>query len=222
MNSGCLNAVWLKRAVPTWLLSCALGCGAGSVPQVNEPTGPVTLERYYPMEQRNAWSFDVDTQTGVPSLLVFQVLERAGDLATIGDPRRNPESVDRHYEIRPDGIFNLDAGHYLIREPLDVGQTWPTTNGRMARIVATDVHVEVPGGVFDHCLQIDESEGNAERSISTTYCVDVGPVIIETVQEMSLSGNITVRGELLGFTPASEAIEAEADQVETLSTPEGH
>ncbi len=173
-------------------------CG-GATPHTT-PQRTLTPRDLYPSGAGYVWSYNVDTGTGLNSLGVTRVASTEGEHFRI----QTAES-ELPYEYRVDGIFRSDADAYLIRFPLEIGQSWPTSEGREARIVSISEAAHVPAGDFSGCVLVEESGGESGREIRTTYCPDVGPVIVEARQALRLRPEgMTVRGVLLGFVRGSE------------------
>jgi hypothetical protein len=159
--------------------------------------GPVTARRLYPMGEGYIWTYDIDTQTEITALGISRVMGISGDLVRIAADGGD----ERTYELREEGIYRPDVSTWLIRDPIEVGQEWPSSGGRTARISSISEEVDVPAGHFTRCVEITEQGGEAGLHVRTVYCPDVGPAIVESRQELSLamSGGVTVTGTLRGF-----------------------
>ena len=144
---------------------------------------PPTAENLYPLGQGYAWSYDVDTGTGISSLYIARVVSVTGsrfEVTSGGEPI--------FYERRPDGLYRPSSGTYLIKMPIEVGTEWPSDAGRTARITSTNTSVETPEGHRDNCVEIVENGSDDGRSIRTVYCQDLGPVLVDSVQEIQITG----------------------------------
>jgi hypothetical protein len=103
---------------------------------------------------------------------------------------------------RPDGIVREVEGTYLLKTPVQEGQTWPLGPSASARIGKVGVSVKVEAGEFDRCAEVVEQRTGAVRgTITTTFCPDVGMVLIETKGE-SGDTQIHERVELRSFGKA--------------------
>ncbi len=175
------------------LLVQACGGARGTTPD----EGPLTARRLYPMGEGYIWTYDIDTQTEITALGISRVMGISGDLVRVAADGGD----ERTYELRADGIYRPDASTWLIREPIAVGQEWPSTGGRTARITSTSMDVDVSAGHFTRCVEITEEGGDAGLHVRTVYCPDVGPAIVESRQELttSMSGGLTVTGTLRGY-----------------------
>ena len=59
--------------------------------------------------------------------------------------------------------MRVEPGAFVLKEPLEVGTTWPGEHGGKARIIAVNVTIEVPAGRFSGCVQtLEERLGKRE------------------------------------------------------------
>lgn len=174
------------------LLAMAVGCG-GAPTRPTGRTGPLRARDLYPMGEGYIWTHDVDTETGISTLSITRVTEAAPPRFVV----QADGSRDRHvYELRDQGIWNVDQDAWLIREPLAVGESWPAGPSRTARITAVGQTVDVPAGHFEDCVEITVENAQTEGRSRTVYCPDQGPAIVEYHQDLMTSGGITIHGEL--------------------------
>lgn len=170
------------------------GCGAATAdvatPEVDR-LAPTTL---YPMEPGTQWVYDVDTGGGEPPTLgIFEVIEAAGSQRQIANNRGMTSTGQiRHadpvvYEITADGIRHPSSGGWLLRAPIRQGAEWEAMGGRTARVTDIDASVEVFAGTFEGCVEVTESGGEDGRQVRTVYCPQVGPVLIESAMDMTLT-----------------------------------
>jgi hypothetical protein len=158
-----------------------IACGA-SQPTVAEQTLPKHHPwRLFPLMEDNAWAYDVDTGDGDSVLAVSRVVNVIGNLVDVATGNESPS----RYELREDGIFAIATGTYLIRQPVQVGATWPSGGEKVATVAAIDVAIETPAGNYRDCAAIEEVAAESGLNIRTVYCPDVGPV--EVVSRMQLS-----------------------------------
>jgi hypothetical protein len=184
-------------------------CGAAG-PTVAEPTlDPLAPTTLYPMSEGAQWVYDVDTGGDEPPTLgIFEVVEVVGDEHRIANVRgMDSEGVVTHgdavsYRVEPDGIRHVASGTWVLHAPIEVGATWEAMGGRSARVVDIDDDVEVFAGTYSHCVVIEEDGGEDGRVVTTTYCPEVGPVIIESVMESQLTmRSIATRARLRSYDP---------------------
>jgi hypothetical protein len=168
------------------------GCpgSGGTTPHV-EPLGARGL---YPMGEGYIWTYDIDTHTGMSSLGITRVVSVVGN--TVGIAADGGEV--HTYELRAEGIYQPATETWLLRDPIAVGQTWPSTHGRTARIESITETVDVTDGHYDGCVAVLEEGGDLGLHVRTTYCMGVGPVVVESRQELitSMTGGLTVVGRL--------------------------
>jgi hypothetical protein len=171
---------------------CVAGCpsGGGTTPHAE----PLSARGLYPMGEGYIWTYDIDTGTGMSSLGITRVVQVSG--STIGIAADGGEM--HAYEQRAEGIYQPASQTWLLRDPIAVGQTWPSTQGRTATIQSITESVDVTDGHYDGCVAVTEEGGASGHHVRTTYCMGVGPVIVESRQELitSMTGGLTVTGRL--------------------------
>lgn len=192
----------MHHALRTWLLLSTLvvaACGGAAAESGLGQRQPPTPENLYPLGQGYAWSYDVDTGTGLNSLYIARVVSVNGnrfEVTTGGEPI--------YYERRADGVYRPASDTYLLKSPIEVGSEWPSDAGRTARITSITATADTPDGHHDNCVEIVESGSDDGRSIRTVYCQDVGPVLIDSVQEIQITGRslhviASLRGHSFGM-----------------------
>ena len=180
----------------------ALACGgAQSATDAGEGIDPARL---YPLQEGNVWSYDVDT--GIEKVLgTFRVVEAQGARASV---EVNGGVDTLVYETTPEGIRRADQEAWVLKRPLVVGARWPAPGGRQAEVLSVDARVEVFAGTFEGCVEVRESD--ARQQVTTTYCPDVGPVVLTTEATSDYGGApARVQGELRAYmleeaTPTEE------------------
>jgi hypothetical protein len=189
------------------------GCGA-SAPRT-AALDPARLEPrlLYPMQDGYVWSYDVDTGTGVRTFAVSRVVEARG--STFSITNGGSEIV---YEVRPEGIYRPQTSTWLLRAPIEVGASWPSTGELVARVTSVTEIVDIGAGHFEGCVEVVEDGGETGQRIRTVYCSGLGPALVESTQSMELSGqSLTVRGELIGLVRGAE----DAEEPEAIEAPRG-
>jgi hypothetical protein len=132
-----------------------------------------------PLVDGNQWAFDAeDDETGGKGMFVTRVRRLPG-------PRFSLMSSQGSHvlEVRADGIVRQESKAYLLRAPLSAGAEWPGENGATVRVSAVDKIIEAPAGKFVGCVETMEqvlapSGKNPARRVTTTYCPDVGIVLL--------------------------------------------
>lgn len=179
------------------------GCGGAPVrtdvadPSMREPA------RLYPLSDGYAWTFRNDPGGGLPALnSILRVASSNGSTARV-ESMANGDG--RTYERRTDGIFWVEGGIYQLRAPIEAGTSWPSSNGRTARVIDVDVTVEVPAGRFTHCVEVREEGGDAGLTVRTVYCPDIGPTVVEAFQELTLSASgVHTTSELQAYQTSAD------------------
>ena len=183
----------MKTLFPILVVSFAL-VGCPSAGPATPHVEPLTARGLYPMAAGYIWTYDIDTQTGMSSLGIARVVDIQGNTVGIA-----ADGGDVHtYELRTDGVYQPASQTWLLRDPITVGQTWPSTHGRTATIESVSESVDVTDGHYDGCVAVMEEGGEAGLHVRTTYCMGIGPVIVESRQELitSMTGGLTVIGRL--------------------------
>jgi hypothetical protein len=168
----------------------AHGCGSSSSQVRSQELDPLAPEVLYPLTAGNVWSYNVDTGEEIPTLAITRVVRRDGatvEVSSGGDPVV--------YELRDGGIFKPATSTWLLRAPIAVGESWASGPGMTARVASIDESVTVRAGSFEACVLVEE-EGD-ERQIRTTYCPEVGPVLVQSMVRLGLR-EASIRAELLG------------------------
>jgi hypothetical protein len=181
------------KALP--LLALVLACGAA---QGGGASQALTAHDLYPMEMGAVWSFDLDTGIGPPVLGVMRVENVDGMQVTI---RNNGDQVST-YERRPEGIFHLESDSWLLRDPIVVGEGWPSAGGRQAQIQSIEATASTPAGDFTGCVDVEETGGEDGRVIHTIYCLGHGMVEQRASMTMEMTGseaavNVKLRGYMV-------------------------
>jgi hypothetical protein len=205
----------MKRLTPA--LACALAllpaCGSAT-PNLAEPDvdrlAPTTL---YPMLEGSQWVYDVHTGGDEPPTLgIFEVVETSGDRTRIANNRgMNAQGVVSHgepidYQILPDGIRHVASGAWLLHAPITADAEWEGLGGRTARVTDIDATVEVVAGDYEHCVEITETGGEDGRTVVTTYCPLVGPVLIESRMDMRLTtSRVSTRATLRSYDSGGDS-----------------
>ena len=185
------------KALP--LLALVLvACGGA---QATGSSEVLSAHGLYPMEMGGVWSFDLETGFGPPVLGVMRVESVDGIQVTI---RNNGDQVST-YERRPEGIFHLESDSWLLRDPIAVGEGWPSAGGRRAQIHSIDAQASTPAGDFTGCVDVEETGGEDGRVIHTIYCTGRGMVEQTASMTMETTGSVAaVSVKLRGYMVTEE------------------
>jgi len=186
----------LRLSLLVLLVVVASACGAAG--GAARPSGPVTDPRVlYPLGQGYVWNYNIDTGTGLPTLANIRVVRETGDTFAVA-PLHGEETV---YQVTAAGIFRPQAGVFLLKGPVRLGGEWESTQGRTARVTSVTATVSTNEGELDRCVEVTESGGDSGLTIRTVYCPNVGPALIETTQQLTLSPQpVRVRAVMLGHS----------------------
>jgi len=181
-----------------------VSCAASNtpVPRTASNRSPLPpIARYFPKEDNMVYAYKaVDFVAGTSGVLILRVRRRGDEgVELIGGAQ--PQRIS----FRSDGILRDNDGTYVLRSPLETGKSWPGGPGATRRIRATNATVQVPAGVFSHCLEVvEERTGSIQGNIITTFCADVGIVKMES---NGVSDNGTVIHEQLELRSFAVAID---------------
>lgn len=187
---------WTRRllAVGVLLLSaCA------SAPAPKPQPQPLSPARLFPLALGSAWSYDVDAGDGEQVLAITRVVQAGPGFAGV----QGGEGV-RRYELRTDGLYQPAQGGYLLREPITRDASWEAGNGITARVTAVGVAIETSAGRFSGCVTVREEGAPSGAVVSTTYCPDVGPVVVESRIALD-HGVVQVVARLRGYSIGGES-----------------
>ena len=168
------------------VLSGLLGVSCGGATPAATSAGAPSAADLFPLAEGNVWTYDAyDHQGNGPTLAGIRVARALGPRFTL---RSIPAGeVVGIYEQRDGGLFAVDAGSWLLRDPLTLGAEWDAKGRRRARVDALDVAVEVPRGRFEGCVRVVETGGQLDLHIATTYCPGVGVVLTESSMASELT-----------------------------------
>lgn len=158
--------------------------GSQAVPTQSQA---LSVERLFPLATGNAWAYDVRdlSQSGAlddTALHVVRVESVRGERIEL---YMNGTSVT--YERRPDGLYDVGNGVFVLRAPLEVGATWPARSGRSARIVDLASTVETPAGRFEACVHVEEVSADEPTRIDNFFCPDVGLTVARSAMRSELT-----------------------------------
>ena len=193
----------LARPAPlAALLTLLVACG-GAAPSAARPDPDArTPRRLYPLGEGNVWSYKIDTGTNLDSLVVMRVVRAENGHFEVSPGGGGSPSV---YELRPEGLYRPGNGTWLLRAPLAVGESWPSTAGMTATVTSIDARAATGAGDYTGCVEITEEGGASGRTIRTVYCPDVGPVLIDTSMALTTSEvPVRVVARLQGFALGGE------------------
>ncbi len=186
----------LARAVLLLVAACG---GAQVAPSISDEER-LAPERLYPLQEGNVWSYSVDTGEDV-ALSISRVVDVFGSRVEVSSNGQTPVV----YETRPEGIFRPNHEVWLLKRPIREGSTWPSTGGMTATVSSTTATVETDAGTFRGCVRVEETGGEMERTVRTTYCPQVGPVMLESTMRLDLARRpARVIAKLLGYEISPE------------------
>lgn len=183
-------AVAVRALVMLVASGVALGCAASE--RSARPTVP-SVRSLYPLAVGDAWSYDVDTGEGARVLAITRVIGIRAGVAEVVTGQ-----TSTRYELRPNGIWRVERGGYLLKSPIAIGASWMSGGDMTATITRTDIGVETTAGRFARCIEVRETGAASGAVIHTTYCPDVGPVLVRTETTLS-HATVRVEARLRGY-----------------------
>ncbi|MBI2393472.1 MAG: hypothetical protein HYV09_28080 [Deltaproteobacteria bacterium] len=179
------------------LSACGGSAGKAKTPAPSKFKGPLA---YYPFEPGTQWSFMVYGPPGTPGLLkVDKVVAFDGQLALV-----QSGEATLTYRVAPEGIYREPSHVFLLKWPIVLGDSWTGAKGSKVEVTKTDVKMTVEAGTFEGCAEITERiGGDAAGLLRTTFCPDVGPVLVEIHELNAPPGELPQRliGRLRAYGP---------------------
>lgn len=176
-----MNRTTILALVP--LLAVVLAACGGTQEAPATPRADLHApDHLYPLGADYVWSYQVDNG-------IENVLGVARVTAVIG-PRIEISALGGEpfvYERREDGIYRPASSTWLLKAPIVVGAEWEAPSGRTARVASVSARIEVPAGVFEDCVRVEEDGGDDQKTVKTVYCPGIGPVHVETSMQLTLT-----------------------------------
>jgi hypothetical protein len=139
---------------------------------------PQSVAAYYPLAVGNRWTYLVNGRADKP--VDVEILKE--EEGYFHDSQGG--------QLRADGFGIRDPKRYLLRAPLEVGQSWTNvvsvSSTERYQIVQAGATCESPAGTFQNCVQV-EARNRVDQGTtivgSWTYAPGVGLVRMELVAE---------------------------------------
>lgn len=179
------------------LLGVLAGCGGAQRPATEFE--PVSAHSLYPMELGRAWSYDAVARDGTSVLVISRVVSAEGEVREI---RTGAES--QLYELRADGVYRRAREAYLLRDPIELGASWPSGPGQTATVKELGLEVDTPTGRHSRCVAVHEAGAESGLAVRTVYCPGVGPAEVQAsieVRGQRLEERARLRGVAAGAAP---------------------
>ncbi|MCS6899949.1 MAG: hypothetical protein RMJ98_09745 [Myxococcales bacterium] len=139
----------------------------------------------------------VTKNTGVMNLRLRHAMGDTVELVT------SQSSETLRYQ--DNGILRERTGTLLLKTPPELGAKWMSGPRVTARVVRTGLRVAVEAGTFEGCIEVlEERPVPVPSTITTTFCPDVGIVLIETLaKEPPIRERVELRsfGKAVDLTP---------------------
>lgn len=178
----------------------ALGaCGEAS-PQTTQlpPAGGVAatsglpIERYFPIVHDHLWTYDSLSDDGTQNSFLVRARRMRAEEGELQTPRGS-----KRFSFTTEGIGLVDKAAFVLKLPLVAGTTWRGEHGGIARIETVGATVAVAAGRFTDCIvTIEERGGDIRATYTTTFCPDVGVVVLDVEGGMQHE-----RAELRSYGP---------------------
>ena len=175
--TGDVRVAWVCPA-----LLALTACGEASTTQTNVPSQTVpsassglAIERYFPIVHDHLWTYDTTSDDGERSSFIVRARRMRAQEGELQTPRGT-----KRFVYMPDGIGLADSATFVLKLPLTVGTTWRGEHGGISRIETVGTEITIAAGRFTDCLvTIEQRGGDAPATYSTTFCPDVGIVLLD-------------------------------------------
>lgn len=189
---GCGGQAAADAKPPGWVKSDDGKAGARS---------GFACESWFPLAEGRLYQYATRTGDGTPGILVARV-HRTSD--TVGELRM--PAGTRQFQYAADGLKTLNKDGvwvHVFQLPVDPAATWRGEHGGKTRWEANGLSVDVKAGHFDGCGRVvEERGGDRPARFSTTFCPDVGVVLLEASQgETAERAELTYFGEPFDIGP---------------------
>ena len=173
-----MKAAWVCPALLA-VASCGpvppTSLASGSSEGIVGASSGVPIERYFPIVHDHRWVYDATNDDGVHDTLIV----RARRVSASGGELVTPRGT-RRIVYTPEGVGLVDRAAFVLKEPLRVGTTWRGGHGGVSRIERVGATITSFSGRFVDCVvTIGERGGDVRVTYTTTFCPDVGIVILE-------------------------------------------
>jgi hypothetical protein len=137
------------------------------------PASGSAVEPYFPLEEGRLYHY-VTSEGGDTGMLVAKVHRTD---ATHGELRLS--NATKRFVYSPEGVA-YDTGVFILKNPLEVGTSWPGEHGGTTRVVKVDAAPKVQAGAYASCvLSLEEGGRPPGSKYATTYCPGVGMVLLD-------------------------------------------
>ena len=181
----------MKLVIAVFALSL-VACGESHPPAApsDKPTVAATsTETYFPLEEGKLYNY-VTNEGGDTGMLVASVHRT--------DPQHGElriSNTSKRFVFLPEGVAYDSGGAFILKAPLEVGNTWPGEHGGTTKVTKVDAAPKVVAGSYSGCVETVEDGGRPPGSkYTTTYCPGVGMVRLE----VSAAGG-TAKAELKSY-----------------------
>lgn len=151
------------------------------------------IERYFPIVHDHRWVYDTTNDDGRRDTLIVRARRISAAEGELVVPRGA-----RHFSYMREGVAFVDRGAaFVLKTPLAVGTTWRGEHGGISRIETVGAAITVAAGRFENCVvTIEERGGDVRATYTTTFCPDVGIVVLDVDAGMQHE-----RAELRSYGP---------------------
>jgi hypothetical protein len=133
------------------------------------------IERYFPIIHDHLWTYETTSDDDARSSFIVRARRVRAEEGELQTPRGT-----KRFAYLPDGIGITDTATFVLKQPLTVGTTWRGEHGGISRIETVGAAITIAAGRFTNCIVTVESRGgDAPATYSTTFCPDVGIVVVD-------------------------------------------
>ncbi len=164
----------------TLVMGAVAWAGAACTKRVESVEEARPLEEYYPLAIGNRWTYEA-TFLGEKSEQVIEIV-KVDEEGFFADSAGN--------QLRFDAFGLRDPKRYLLRAPLEQGQTWNSvvsvSSMERYQVAAVGAPCPVPAGDFKGCVKVEGRNRVDQKNtmiIEWTFAPKVGLVRIDTTLE---------------------------------------
>ena len=186
----------MKRVLSAVVVVGSLAaCGESqpaTAPSDKPKVAATSTETYFPLEEGKLYNY-VTNESGDTGMLVATVHRT--------DPQHGElrlSNTSKRFVFLPEGVaydVTGTTGAFILKAPLEVGNTWPGEHGGTTKVTKVDAAPKVIAGSYSGCVETVEEGGRPPGSkYVTTYCPGVGMVLLD----VSAAGG-TAKAELKSY-----------------------
>jgi len=150
------------------------------------------VERYFPLIDGTIFNYATENEAGDRGILIARVHRTDATHGELVFP-----TGKKRFVYSREGVRIEPTGDFVLAAPLTQGATFRGQNGGRARLEDTALVIDVRAGSYQNCVRVaEERGGDRPARFTTTFCPNVGIVVIE-----AQAGGSYERAELVSAGP---------------------